>query len=307
MLYRVHAANRETGAPIAWEIECGSVEEAEQKAFQAGCLLEKIEAVGTPAAAGGDAVIRFYCRRCGEALTSPKGVGTVDVLCPKCSLRSVLPESDLAVAAQKNAAAGHAIANVEPSVIAAQTNPAIARGALDCPKCGSDLTRKLSVLYSEGTTQIDEQAKIQGRVGRQARGYDLIAAAKTHGSQQTELAKTAAPPQQRPLEMRTVHIPNWFVLTAFFGSLAWIFGTITLLCIYGCSGFAAGLVLAILFALVLVCIRSSFDTSSETLKLREERTERVKKDLAKWKEERERWERSFLCLRCGEKFTPPPQ
>jgi DNA-directed RNA polymerase subunit RPC12/RpoP len=300
MLYRVHAANRETGDAKSWEIESTNVEEAERQVFEAGYLLERIEAATVPATPGEDSPIHFFCRRCGESLRAPKGVGTVDVDCPKCKLRSVLPESDLVGGTAKTIALSQPVGEI---VTTATTKPAIARGALDCPACGSDLTRKLSVLYSEGTTQIDERVKIQGRVGP-VRGSNLSATGKTLGSQQTDLAKIAAPPRQAGVDPPPSFVPPWFPLVGVVCFFGWIGGSICLLVETGCIGILWAVLLGFVFALLLAVTADSFQYSPPALKWKEERYERVKQDIANWREETKRWEQSFLCLRCGEKFIP---
>jgi hypothetical protein len=50
MLYRIHAANRETGDPVVWDAECGSVREAEQQAFKTGHLLDRVVALSSNSA-----------------------------------------------------------------------------------------------------------------------------------------------------------------------------------------------------------------------------------------------------------------
>jgi hypothetical protein len=143
---------------------------------------------------------------------------------------------------------------------------------LRCPQCGSDDTRKVSLVYGEGTSSISGSVRTYGRSSDGGTGYSF---GNLSGSQQTELSRRLAPPAQKQHSPRavaalfvTLMVVSFVVLTN--------------------GGTPVGVMAIGLPIAFLAFYAANGDTrawnETELPKLRAE------------------WERKFLCRRCGVVF-----
>lgn len=143
---------------------------------------------------------------------------------------------------------------------------------LACSRCGSDDVRRLSIIHSGGLTHVATET-----VGIMATGRQIgVGAAATAGSHTTDLALLAAPPppeSRRSPAARAVFGCVFVIAAAesYFGGSAW----------YGTTFLIVGLV-----SFVLARDARQFNTTWD------------------YPQRLARWERSFMCLRCGNVFDP---
>ena len=143
-----------------------------------------------------------------------------------------------------------------------------AASLLNCPRCGSEHVRRLSLIYREGLAVVNT-----GTAGvAVGMGTDRVAVggAKTAGTQQSLASMGAAPPEKRPLG----------------GAIAMIAAGVVAV-LFGASGSAAVLVvgLALAGAGCVWATRASQYNGNVVPGLRR------------------RWETSYSCTRCAEVFV----
>jgi hypothetical protein len=143
---------------------------------------------------------------------------------------------------------------------------------LACPKCSSPEVRKLSLIYNEGLSIINTVSHGSGVAVGAGGGMAFGShSSQTTGRQQTALSKQAAPPGGK----------HWIL----WSSCAAIFGLMSL------SSLAhPGFGLLVMIGITAAAVRFA-------LKGKEYNAEVLPGLLA-------RWEQSFMCNRCGEKFVP---
>ncbi len=143
---------------------------------------------------------------------------------------------------------------------------------LSCPSCGAADVRRVSLVYREGTTMVDEQTGGVGAgVARGGLGVGVFGS-KTQGTHKTLLARDLAPPQ-------VLRLSGWAAMGVLAG-LALYFG--------GLANPGAGILFGVLLA--IPCARYLWRQKQWN------QTELPKLVT--------RWESSFLCSRCGTVFTP---
>lgn len=193
------------------------------------------------------------------------------VTCPDCERR-------VSDAAPMCVHCGRPMAN-RPLVATQGRPPALSSDrrvdtALNCPRCGSDETRQVSLVYAEGTSTTSGSVHTYGGSSDGGSGYRF---GNYSGSQQTELSRRLAPPEEKkhtPLSVTVLFVAlgvvAFFVLSAG-GTPAGVFYIglpIAFLAFYAANGEAREW------------------NATELPKLRAE------------------WERQFLCRRCGAVFKP---
>lgn len=142
---------------------------------------------------------------------------------------------------------------------------------LACPKCSSPEVRKLSLIYNEGLSIINTVSHGTGAAVGSGGGMAFGShSSHTTGRQQTALSKQAAPPDKK----------HWI-----------LWGTVAVICGFFALSSLAHPGLGLLFSIGLVALAVRF-----ALKGREYNNDVHPGLLA-------RWEQSFLCNRCGEKFV----
>jgi len=144
---------------------------------------------------------------------------------------------------------------------------------MDCPRCGSQKTQPLKLIYQSGVTQVNVFHRLHG-AGGLVRGH-----IQSDGSQQTLLAQSIAPPVRR-----SASFAGWcFVIAAMVLFDIWRtprFGPVER---FESVVAIAALVLGFVLARVVGKINEGVAT------------------------EYERWLRSWLCHRCGALYTPDEQ
>ena len=143
---------------------------------------------------------------------------------------------------------------------------------LACPKCASTEVRKLSMIYNEGLSIINTQTTSFGSGVTSGGGMAFgSSSGATTGQQQTMLSKQAAPPSKK----------HWILWTGFaaFCGLVGISGLT-----HPGVGNLVGIGLAVMGARFAIAGKKY--------------NEEVHPGLF------QRWEQSFMCNRCGERFVP---
>jgi hypothetical protein len=142
---------------------------------------------------------------------------------------------------------------------------------LACPKCASSEVRKLSLIYNEGLSTINTQSMSAGSAFGSGGGMAFgTSSTSTTGRQQTALSKEAAPPAKK----------LWPLWAALGGILA----------LMGIGGLRHSVFEGALY------IGMAAYSIQRALRGREFNTAVLPGLLAKWNA-------SFLCNRCGEKFV----
>jgi hypothetical protein len=142
--------------------------------------------------------------------------------------------------------------------------------SLACTQCGSTEVRRLSLIYEEGLAIISTQSQTAG-VGFGGGGASFgSASTHTTGTQQTALSKKAAPPTKK-------HTILWAMLAGFVGLVA----------LSGISHFSFW---TLVFAgLTYLCVQKALKAKAYNAMV--------------FPEEHARWQRSFMCNRCGGVFA----
>jgi hypothetical protein len=151
---------------------------------------------------------------------------------------------------------------------------------LACPVCGSADVRRISLLYKQGSAETDTTSDTLGVAGV-GDGFALGSArTRTRSNQQSLLAQELAPPPKMRPEMGTLYV------ALFLDACAGVLGIVLE------SWFMAVVCLLGVIATAVSASRRSAqaDAYNET----------------KWPRLYEEWQRGFLCLRCGERFSGPP-
>ena len=142
--------------------------------------------------------------------------------------------------------------------------------SLACTKCGSAEVRRLSLIYQEGLAIINTTSQSSGAAFGGGGASFGSASTRTTGTQQTALSKQAAPPAKK-------HTILWAILAAFLGFLA----------LGGLSDFSVSVL--IFAGLAALAGRMSLKAKAY--------------NASAFPELHARWERSFMCNRCGETFV----
>jgi len=142
---------------------------------------------------------------------------------------------------------------------------------LACTKCGAAEVRRLSLIYQEGLSTINTQSQTMG--SSFGGGGAAFGSASTHttGRQQTALSKQASPPAKK-------HTILWSISAGMFG-------------FFSLAGLAhPGVGTLVTIAITAASVRFALQAKAF--------------NALKFPELHQRWERSFMCNRCGEVFTP---
>ena len=148
---------------------------------------------------------------------------------------------------------------------------------LRCPKCNSTDIKKLSLAYQQGISHVNARTRLHGVVVG-SDGPDLIVGSgTTKGFQQTAISKAAAPPTRWSYKRLT----GWSVLV--FLAVGWIVFYTNTVTTNSESVLSVPLTLYIIVALgIFAVIVTCFWKHNAGYRLK----------FAKWN-------RSFLCERCG--------
>jgi hypothetical protein len=151
-----------------------------------------------------------------------------------------------------------------------------------CPKCESEDVQRLAMIYQHGTATSVSTGSTLGAVGD-----DLaVAGTVTSGKQQSLLAQQAAPPQPRG-NSGCLLITG--ILLVAFGLLA-PFVTVTRMADNrDVSLLPVGIVVIVVGIILLVLSRARVRNNAEYNRTTYARL-------------KERWDRTWLCLRCGSRF-----
>jgi hypothetical protein len=142
-------------------------------------------------------------------------------------------------------------------------------GGLACPRCATPDVRKLPLIYREGLSSVDTRTHGVGVGG----GGGAVGGARTQGVSQTVLSQGAAPPAQKETGGAT------FGALVIAGVFAMFLGQVH--AVLGWLAFAGGFLLLYKFMVGPLNLWNAV----EFPKLYR------------------RWENTFLCTRCGERFV----
>lgn len=157
--------------------------------------------------------------------------------------------------------------------------------SFSCPNCSSSDTRKLSIIYSQGTSSIETTTV---GVGAGTHGLRAIGAAHSLGTSQSELAKQLAPPKKK-----STAAPFGAAIGA--GLVFGVFGDVLYNSTFGLQGEAAnnaaGYVLLAGFGLAFL---GAIPMYREAKAYNEDT----------YPAEYAKWDRKYFCLRCANIFEP---
>lgn len=176
---------------------------------------------------------------------------------------------------------------------------------LNCQKCNSTRWKLCPVIYAEGLTSVDTHTSgsaLGAGVASAGLGMGYArASASTSGSHQTSLSKAAAPPEVPPhpghrLSKAQQH--SALLLFQLAGCLVFVIWA------FGEGGFFIGLgALAFVWFLMSKFWGGNKNADREYEEY-EQRYEVQFDAHQQGKEAYERWERTGICLRCGNRFEP---
>jgi hypothetical protein len=142
---------------------------------------------------------------------------------------------------------------------------------LACTKCGSAEVRRLALIYNEGLAIINTSSQTSGAAFGSGGGASFgSASTRTTGTQQTALSKQASPPAKK-------HTILWAIAAGIMGLIA----------LSGLSDFS----LSVLVFAGLAAFSGQMSLKAKAY------------NAATFPELYARWERSFMCNRCGETFV----
>lgn len=152
-----------------------------------------------------------------------------------------------------------------------------------CPECGSKQTRKVSVIYEEGTADTHQRGGFAGTTFERDGIHSLSGHYGGRGRVETKLAQRVAPPHlQSP--------GDFYIRVAILGSLA-------CLLLMGICLFILDLMLPVLVLLVIM-VGVAFWAFSQRETANRWHQERI------YQPQLEQWRQSYYCLRCGHTFIP---
>jgi hypothetical protein len=151
-----------------------------------------------------------------------------------------------------------------------------------CPTCSSEECSSLSLVYAGGLSDIRTRSRGRGFAFGETTGA-LSFTARSRGTCQTRLSKLAAPPRK----LRYRHVVLWWILGLgilywLFGYLVWLHELSAIRAVTAFPKFAHAYSGIAVFVLAVLRWHN-----------RHVRPQRYR-----------RWERSFMCGRCGAIFQP---
>lgn len=157
-----------------------------------------------------------------------------------------------------------------------------------CPRCDSQHIQRLAILHGMGTAALDATSAGAG-IGSRGIG---IGGATASGTLKSSLASQLAPPE-KPEQPAATGATVGAALGFFIGFAGCCSG-ITQNSTDGSALLLLPFVLPPVLALIGAGI--SYCAASDSYEL----------ELTTYEEKLQEWERSFLCMRCGERFEMPP-
>lgn len=149
----------------------------------------------------------------------------------------------------------------------------------DCPRCQSEQTQKVSIAYQSGISKINTSTTQGGVLVGNAGLNAGIGEGETSGVMQTEFSKSIAPPKEQPYTF------SFFISAIVFGPIL-VF--LTIFKIDNSVTIFLDFLLAI--AAMIWAIKGIH-----------------KHNKIQYPPLMERWQRQFICLRCGTIFEPNQQ
>lgn len=147
---------------------------------------------------------------------------------------------------------------------------------LHCLNCGSTDLKRISLAYEEGLCRVNTRTRLRGLLLGTDEPSVFMGRARTRGSQQTELSRRLRP----PVKWSYLKLIFWATCVSFFLLLFYIH------VVMGSSSKASALpvmVYAVVCPSVVATLAVVF----------------WRHNRSAYREEHQRWNRSFLCQRCG--------
>jgi len=220
----------------------------------------------------------FHCPSCGKMLTVPSGLSGKRGKCLSCGQILVVPPDDtvLSEASLQELLTGGFSLPEQP------VEPDQDGDRYSCPLCRSPQTQRVSLVWEGGTSHVTSSSV---GVGMAAFGDEVIPASttiSTRGTQQTALASRISPPARREHSFGIVLLIGFILSLLVLGlsSGVWDLPAATV---------AFLLLGPILFTIILEVLWRMSD---------------VRYNQERWAPRYSRWKRLWICLRCGECFTP---
>lgn len=177
---------------------------------------------------------------------------------------------------------------------------------MSCPKCGSDQWKMAALVYAEGTSKSESLSLGGGGAVGDDDVTPVFGGGNTFGTQQTELAKLAAPPEAEPFRVPKLPAP----ITHGYHKKAvilFLIGFPGMIISESSGGVSLALVVvAVMVASIFFMLAPAFSSSA---KAETKRNEEAKKQARREWEEAEKkkqadYKKTKFCLRCGEKYLP---
>jgi hypothetical protein len=137
-----------------------------------------------------------------------------------------------------------------------------------CPNCGSDNTQRLQIIH-EGGLKFQNASSVSGGAAGGAFGEAGVLLSTTRGTQQSVLSMRAAPPAQRRV-----------------GCVAWTLLIISIIMLF--TGQPTAIVVGLIaggFTIAYVVSQTRYNSKE-------------------WPPLFERWQQTFMCMRCGKPYIP---
>ena len=147
---------------------------------------------------------------------------------------------------------------------------------LHCPNCGSTDLKRISLAYEEGLYRVDTGTRLRGLLLGTDEPSVFMGRARTRGSQQTELSRRL----RRPVKWSYLKLIFWAVCISFVLLLFYIH------VVMGSSSKASAfpvMIYAVVCPSVVAALALFF----------------WRHNRSTYRQEHERWNRSFLCQHCG--------
>lgn len=163
-----------------------------------------------------------------------------------------------------------------------------------CPKCNAPHAKKLKLIYEDGVTSINQQS-ISSTKTNIIINPKIKTNAITSGENVSKLAESVAPPSEPNLNYLIPKNPILAPLLIMILSIIYgIFGEKFMYVIL--SPFIGAIALVVFSTIKSMTDDGKMEEAIAKKKM-EERTLEYKKKL-------EKWENTFMCMQCGEKFIP---
>ena len=205
--------------------------------------------------------IKFHCLNCKQKLEAENEWIGMKLDCPNCGNQVLVPK---------------------PALNCADDESNTVNNPLSCPKCGSEHTQNISIIYESGTSDISSTSLHAGGFASNGKFVPGLGTSIDSGTQQTSLAKRLSPPEKQSVFPVLGCGCLISIVLAFIGS----FAIVAMLKMDD-----GGIPFLIILTILAICVISMAVKNN-------------KFNTEEWPTLHEKWSKQYFCHKCGNIFLP---